>query len=330
MQNIGCETLEMISDVCRVCGNTADNEEHTVRETVLGLDEIFTYVECSKCGCLQIRDLPKDMDRYDRIRRSCTRPYRIRDRGVHALKRRQRSKYYLTGQGAIGKLLARKTQPERFEWFRKAGISFDSKILDAGCKYGRLLIRMQREGFIDVHGIDWRLPDDIVYETGLTIRKAALVDLDETFDFIMLHHSFEHLPDPANAMQQLERLTRPGSMVLIRMPVVGSHAWRTYKTDWVQLNAPRHVCLHSRDSMNMLVEKSSFELVETVYDSTELQFFGSEQCRHGIPFEGEGSWSTDRKRSMFQTSIIEDFRDRAEELNRDGDGDQACFYLRRR
>lgn len=49
---------------CRICGNKNGNKPFTAKERMLGLNDEFEYFECSNCMCLQISEIPTDMDRY--------------------------------------------------------------------------------------------------------------------------------------------------------------------------------------------------------------------------------------------------------------------------
>jgi Methyltransferase domain len=145
----------------------------------------------------------------------------------------------------------------------------------------------------------------------------------------MLHHSFEHMADPNAVMGHLRRLIMPSGCVLIRMPVVG-YAWRHYHSDWVQLDPPRHLFVQSAISMLLLAERWGFWVDEsqTLFDSTDFQFWGSEQYRRDIPLWDERSYAHGLHRSMFSAAEIANFRRRAAQLNTKRDGDSAGFFLR--
>ncbi len=319
-----------MSDVCRICGNSANNERFQVREMMLGLEGEFTYIRCAECACIHLAEPPKNLDDYNLNRhRPLEERTRIRDNPLRAFKKRRRANYYLKGRDGLGWLLAKRERPRRFEWFRQAGIDFSSRILDVGCGAGDLLLRMHREGFTDLNGIDWHLDKDIRYDNALVVEHKHLYDIDGAYDFIMLHHSFEHLSDPEAAMGKLHDLCAPGGVVLLRMPIADTFGWRSYKTDWIRLNAPRHCFVYSRKGINMLAHKAGFSVDDIIFDSDESLFYGSEQYRYGIPALHERSWQVNPAASIFNDCLIEDFRSRAAELNQESDGDQACVYLRR-
>jgi hypothetical protein len=81
--------------------------------------------------------------------------------------------------------------------------------------------------------------------------------------------------------------------------------------------------------MKLLALAGGFEIVETKFDSTAFQFWGSEQVRRGIPLHDPRSVHVRGGNGGFTGKEMRSYTAKAEELNRAGDGDQACFYLRR-
>jgi len=50
--------------ICKICNNSENNKEFRVKEMMFGVGDQFTYFECSKCGCLQIAEILKNMGKY--------------------------------------------------------------------------------------------------------------------------------------------------------------------------------------------------------------------------------------------------------------------------
>src|SRR6185312_6539918 len=115
------------------------------------------------------------------------------------------------------------------------------------------------------------LDTDIISDRGVNLYKKEIAEVDGEFDFVMLNHSFEHMAEPLYVLKEIYRLLKRDRVALIRIPVVPSYAWRTYGVNWVQLDAPRHLFLHSVSSMKFLSEKAGFETQEIVYDSSDFQ-----------------------------------------------------------
>jgi SAM-dependent methyltransferase len=208
-----------------------------------------------------------------------------------------------------------------FPWIRKKEINFDSKILDVGTGSGRKLLSLQRSGFRNLTGIDPFIREDILYKDGLKVLKRDISEIDEKYDFITLHHSFEHMPDPAQVIIHISRLLNTDGCALIRIPVSDSYAWHKYGEFWVGLDAPRHFFLHSTSSIEILLEGTGLYINEIVYDSTPFQFTGSEKYLRNLPL-----FSPD---NIFSKSEMKKFKNEAKKLNMNKQGDTACFYLKK-
>jgi hypothetical protein len=137
------------------------------------------------------------------------------------------------------------------------------------------------------------------------------------------------MEDPLAALRHVHRLLRKGCVALLRLPLANGYAWRKYGVDWVQLDAPRHLFLHTEQSLQVLAERVNLKIEETIYDSTAFQFWGSEQYRQDIPLRDGRSYAVHPDEAIFTREEIEEFDMLAIELNAKGDGDQASFYLRK-
>lgn len=319
-------------DACKICGNTRGNKACIVREMMLGSRDEFQYIECLECGCIWLEKVPVNIaGYYPENYYSFKEPDRSRDGFIESFLNRQKTLYRLNGRNAIGRLLSLKKRvkiiPQYIDWFRRAAVKLDSRILDAGCGNGSLLLSIQKDGFTDLLGIDPYIKGDIVYNCGVKVLKKDLIELEGRFDFIMLNHSLEHMPNHFKIFEELRRLLKDKRYLLIRTPVASSFAWREYGTNWIQCDAPRHQILHSVKSLKILADKFGFEVADTVFDSTEFQFWGSIQYLKDIPWNDPGSYGVSPERSVFSQGQIEKFKLRAEELNSNDDGDQASYYL---
>lgn len=314
---------------CRICGNRAGNRSFDLSEKMFGTNEVFTYLQCAECGCLQIAAVPDHMEKYyGHAYYSFKSPGRLFDNPVKAGLKRLRSRCALKERSLFARLFVRLYPPPAyFDWLKAAGVTLDSKILDVGCGSGELLVRLKKDGFKSVTGLEPFIGQDLCYENGVRIYKESLAAIRDRYDFIMLHHSFEHMPQPLQAARELHRVLRRNRTVLIRIPVVSSYAWKTYGLNWVQLDAPRHLYLHSEDSMRLIAEKTGFQVKQVVYDSDEFQFWGSEQYLRGIALQAPNSVASGLDNALFSRKQIQKFKKEAEKLNQKGAGDQACFYF---
>jgi SAM-dependent methyltransferase len=209
------------------------------------------------------------------------------------------------------------------------GASPASRIADVGCGGGRLLRELHRLGFRDLTGVDPNIPADIMVDDRLRVRKQFLEELPGKFDVIMFHHSLEHIPDQLGVLEAAHTKLADGGACLIRIPLVSSHAWHTYGTSWVQLDAPRHLFLHSEQSMRLLAERVGFQVEKVVYDSNEFQFWGSEVLRQGDALVDPATGQLTAASTAMVRRNAKQWRREAAALNARGEGDQAAFILRK-
>lgn len=323
--------------ICKICGNAEGNQAFTAREMMYGSKDKFEYFECRSCGCLQVLLIREDLSKYYpedfyAFQQVPKETYQSSS-WLRSYLRRVRAKYLISGKGVIGKAILRSTgdyfgKTYDWDWFKKTSTGLESSILDVGCGAGKMLRAMEEHGFSCLTGIDPYIEQDVTYGP-IKLYKKTLEQLDGTFELIMLHHSFEHMPDPLATLKQLNRLLKPMHCALIRIPVAGSFAWKKYGVNWAQLDAPRHIFLHTKKSISILARDAGFELMDVVYDSTAFQFMGSEQYLADIPLRSQKSYVNGLEESIFTTDDIRKFRQMADELNKSGEGDQACFYLKK-
>lgn len=314
---------------CRVCGNTESNPTFTVREMMYGTREEFEYFQCACCGCLQISNIPSDLSKYyppDYYSQALPT-----NRGTHpfqAYRKRKRSQQWLGESNFIGRFLAyRKHMPAYIEWARNAHLHLDDAILDIGSGAGRLLLTMHGAGFTNLTGADPYNAQDLDYGNGVRILKRSLSEIEGTYDFVMLHHSFEHMPNPLQALQNIYCVLKKNRFALLRIPVAQSYAWKNYGFNWAQLDAPRHLYLHTEHSISILAKAVGFEVTQIDYDSGSYQFWASMQYQRDIPMNDPRSFAINPAESLFTQADIEAFEAQAKVLNEIKQGDQACFYL---
>ena len=315
---------------CRICASAGNHRPFVAREMMFGSREEFEYFECADCGAIQIAQVPPDLARHyppDYL------SFRKQTQGLNRLRRwlKRRCAEQTTGRpNLLGRILLRGHAPPPFiEWARTAGVRADDAILDVGSGAGRLLLKMRDAGFSNLTGLDPFIERDIRYGDGLLIVKRELREMTGAFDFIMLHHSLEHIADPFAALKDVHRLLRPGRFCLVRMPMAGCHAWRTYGANWAQLDPPRHLILHTERSLRLLAEGAGLELAKMVFDSTGFQFWGSELYRRNIPLREAERPEGRLREGLFTEKELAAFEAEAKRLNEQGRGDQACVYLRK-
>jgi SAM-dependent methyltransferase len=320
--------------ICKICNKEINSTPLEAREMMFGLKTVHYYYECKCCESLQIEMVPEDLALYypDNYYSFKQQPATGIDT---TFLRKIKSAYLLYKRNKIpGFLLSIGYKvPEYTIWLKTAGVKYDDAILDIGSGSGDILAQYCKAGFTDLQGIDPFLKREFKSRNGkLRLLRKSMFEEQEprSFDFVMLNHSFEHMDEPQAVFQRLSELVKPGKNLLIRTPVNRSWASIKYGTNWVDWDPPRHLVVHSVKSIQLLAQANDFEVTRVIFDSTAFQFWGSEQYKQDMPLYDSRSYAVNKKTGLFTRSQIKDWQKKAEELNKKGQGDQACFYLRRK
>ena len=312
----------MSHSICKICSNSVGNKIHVVKEMMLGLREEFDYIECTNCGALSLVDIPKDLSKYYPHNKYYSF-YNINHNLIIAFIKNQLLnkllKYYRGRFNLIGKILSYNYNLNRkYSWVSNLkDIPFASKILDIGSGSGKYLLELFQLGYQDITGIDPYNPTDIILNNSVTVYNYDIENLKEKYDFILMNHSLEHMINQDHIFLELKRLLNPGGKVLIRIPFIG-HAWELYGVNWYQIDAPRHMTIHSINSFRLLCDKYNFNIDLIVHDSSDYQFKFSEQYTKDLTLFEDGN---------FSKLTFKNWRKKANELNLSNMGDQVSIMI---
>jgi SAM-dependent methyltransferase len=211
---------------------------------------------------------------------------------------------------------------------RAAGLrSFDDPILDVGS--GPVPERLQQlgaAGFRRLEGIDPMLPADAGVP-GIPVRRWTIEEVTGRYALVTFHHSFEHVPEPRATMAAAAAILRPGGTVLIRTPVMGSWFWDRFGVSWWELDAPRHLYVHTAASLRHLAAEVGLTLVHVTHESSFLEILASDQIARDIPWRDPRSyWSAPP--GTFGPAAIAEARETARRINEEGRAGRAAFYFR--
>ena len=319
---------DAVNFLCRACNKRVTTPPFTAREMLLETREAFEYVECETCGTIQIVDIPADLEPYypENYRHPLQKPGQL-----GRMLRAQRGAYVRGARwNLLGNVMLHASRPEWVDWMTRTNATADSRILDVGTGDGALLTALSAAGYRNLTGIDPFVEPADDPRSGVRTFRRTMDDEQGTYDIVMLHHSLEHMPDPAAAMQHVHRLLQPGGWALVRMPVAGSYGWRTYREHWLGLEPPRHLVIPSMEGMRRLADQADFDIESITFDSSGCCYAVSEL------------WASDRvlpyPRRPWQQKAIEmcgaervaQLQQLSRERNSAGDGDHAAYYLRPR
>jgi len=313
---------------CKFCNSTNRKDIVKICEMMFGFRDQFDYCVCANCGSIQIKEIPSDLEKYYP---SNYLSFEVKRNNVLKewlkIKRFENSYQSTSILGAIANKIW--WAPPIGDFLRIADVKIGDAILDVGSGGGGLLFLMHRYGFSNLTGIDPYIAGNKYLKKGLKIFKSSIQDVNERYDFIMFNHSLEHVFNPQNDLLKANTLLKHNKYLLIRLPVMGGFAWRTYGVNWVQLDAPRHVSIPTVTGIRELSALTGFSLDKVIYESWDFQFWGSEQFQQDIPLYDRRSFWNKSKESIFTSQQIKDYKRKAKELNQNNDGDMACFFLRK-
>jgi 2-polyprenyl-3-methyl-5-hydroxy-6-metoxy-1,4-benzoquinol methylase len=319
---------------CRVCGQTRLRRQFKAREMMFGMRDEFLYDECDACGSLQIASLP-DGDTLQKYYPSDYYAYVPPSESRRSFKAAfwewlaiQRNLYLLGRLNPVGAVM-QYLRPATADIVLLAAVKarFTDRILDMGCgSAANLLNRMVLLGFKNLLGADPLIAGDTVSHAGVKVIKKDVGQIEEKFDLVMFNHSFEHVPEPRDTLLKARQLLSSGGHCLIRIPTPSSEAFETYGADWVQLDAPRHLVLPSREGMQILARECGFVVEKVVDESTRYQFIASELYTKDVPLLKQGQDPSFL--AKFSRKNLKEYDRRAAQLNLNHRGDAAGFILK--
>ena len=323
---------------CKVC-NSRKIDTFTVKEKQYAILDEFKYLHCLECGSLMIKDIPNNLSKYYPTDYYSFAETKLINTPL-TIKKWLRSKYwqYIISKeqkNIVGYLINLFRKPENdmlADIISKTDIYPKSKVIDIGCGNGDLLKRFYQVGYWNILGLDPNINHDIYYEEKKLVLKAKVENYakeeEKLYDLIMFHHSFEHMPNPEEILETIKRISHKETRYLIRIPLSNSYAFEKYRENWSGLDAPRHLFIYSEQGMRIMLENHNFEILEIIYDSTEYQFWASEQYMQNISLVEERSYWIDKSKSIFSEQDILNFRKKAKKLNQEKKGDTAAFIFK--
>jgi SAM-dependent methyltransferase len=243
--------------LCGVCGHTgltllfraSDVNFHTT-------EEVFTVERCPACGVAQTipRADGEDLGGY------------------------YPSRYYPTVvldaaqfERSIGRYQRDKVRLVRR--FRSGG-----QVLDIGCGAGYFLHEASEAGF-EAEGLEFSREAAAFGRSHWNLRIAegdvlsALFE-DGSFDIITLWQVLEHLPRVPDALERVRALLRPGGLLVVAVPNLGSWQARIFRGRWYHLDVPRHQYHFDPSSLRSLLERRGFRVKGVDHRSAEHNWAG--------------------------------------------------------
>lgn len=311
---------------CKICGNGSNIKIFVLKEMMYGTRDKFEYFQCSVCDCIQIVNIPENMDKYYP---SDYYSYNIRDESlkVDLFRSYQCRSIIGAANSLMGRLLTHNYKyPSYYNYLKELKLyNRKARVLDIGSGSGELLKDFYKVGYKNLTGVDPYIKQEITYNKNFRILKRSLFDLDATYDCIMMHHSLEHMDNHHEVMKKLHSVLSKAGRMLIRIPIVSHPLMDQYGTNVVSLDAPRHFFIHSRKSISLLLNQNGFKIDKIVFDAHEFSFWASEQYKKNVSLHNNPESFLVKKR--FSDNEIEKFKNEIKKLNDAGESDNVALYV---
>lgn len=306
---------------CNICGSGTNTIE--VQEQMLGMKEKFVYNQCTNCGHTHINAIPVDMAKYYDSKEY----YSFSNKNSF-------TKDNFSNIGIKGKLkklflfFGLKKSPlysaALKAFFSIRNVKKEMNILDYGCGAGQFVKELTEIGFTNARGYDLFLSQNISIDGEIYLSNDLSLLKNSSWDIITLNHVFEHVYDPIQTLKEINQLMPAGGRLLLRFPVIDSYSFEKYKENWVQFDAPRHINLFTRKSIQMAVQRAGGYKFENMYDdSFHFQFTGSELYLKKLSLKpADNSF----KKRLFSPDAYK-YHFLAKKLNKQNKGDQIVVIL---
>jgi 2-polyprenyl-3-methyl-5-hydroxy-6-metoxy-1,4-benzoquinol methylase len=139
------------------------------------------------------------------------------------------------------------------------------RILDIGCGSGRLLLWHRRHGW-DAYGVEINpAAAERAKEQGLPIFSGELAGANyppDFFDVVTGVEVLEHVQSPTALLAEIQRILRPGGLLLISVPNFACYDREVYGASWPLLDAPRRLYQFDAARLEQLLETGGFAVTE--------------------------------------------------------------------
>lgn len=236
---------------CYICDSNKSEPLLTAQEDLTGKPGDFTFVTCLDCGLAYQSPrlkLERIKDYYD---------------DEYIAHRKKTNWGILTPlyNWAMNRHDAAKISIIR----RYCNLKPDTQALDVGCGAGSFLLELKRRFETKITGVDFKdlsaLPgfENLKFHCGLFYEQ----DFGERkFDIITMWHFLEHDYDPVRTLNCARDLLKKDGKLIIEVPRLDSLTYRIYKNRWPGLQAPQHTALYSKKTLEAMLHKNGYEIVD--------------------------------------------------------------------
>ena len=234
---------------CQICSSNSSKEYLAVKDRFNISKNYFQLVKC-KCGFIYLNPRPDEEE--------ISKYYSSKAYSPHS----NTSIFYKTAQSFS------------FRWKFKLinrYVGKNKQILDYGSGKGEFGDYLDKKGF-NVNN----------YEPILD-RFNSLVD-NKKYDIITLWHSLEHIHDLSQALDRIYKVLDNKGYVFFAIPNIDAVEKGFFDKEWVAYDAPRHLYHFNEKSLNELLSKHKFKIIESksIFQDTFYNIYLSIQSKNFV------------------------------------------------
>ena len=169
----------------------------------------------------------------------------------------------------------------------------EGKVLDVGCGAGGNLKSLQEQGWqvfgIEISDVAAAHARDLLHADIHTGTLASAPFPPKSFDLVLMSHSLEHLPSPADALRRVHSLLKDDGLLVVSVPNVNSLEYKLFGRWWFQLDPPRHFYHFDKRSLSGLFTQTGFQFhhfragVSAIFLMASLDRFWKHRFRKDVP-----------------------------------------------
>lgn len=220
---------------CIACGGTKFKTLFSARSP--DFSEFFDIEECVTCG-LKRSEVVNDVSRFYTS-----------------------SNYFAKSNSVFNKIkqiFANFLKVRPIEKFKSSG-----KLLDVGCGDGEFLRYLDNKKWelfgIEPFGYTAKPGQNFKFIQGV-FEKTNLPD--NVFDVITFWHVLEHVDNPITVLKECKRILKKDGLIFISVPNSGSLGFKLFRSKWFALYPPIHIHHYDIKSINMILTKAGFKIIE--------------------------------------------------------------------
>jgi SAM-dependent methyltransferase len=150
------------------------------------------------------------------------------------------------------------------------------RVLDVGCGRAMLLTAFASAG-AECHGLERaEFPGDPGM-AGIQLHRETLCEIgfpDSHFDIVVIWHVLEHLRDPLATLRECKRILKPGGVLALAVPNLGSWQAHWFGAYWFHLDLPRHLYHFTLQSLSACIETAGLSCGAWSTYSVEQNIYG--------------------------------------------------------